>query len=847
MPKGSQLQQQRQQKEQLHQNRQDQMNRNQQDHQIPQIPQQEVQQTDYRTQFWTEEVVLTETIPKEGEDLSAEMERAYNQVTEDRASKKARTFRTERTTKKKRERTNAIINAEARYAHNRDLMQRKSGLREKLGSMSGYYKDQVEKWLNLSGTPEADAYNERLVNGFSGNSMEEHRAIKGILDDVDSWDLNDYASLDDETISKNYYALRDKIEKADAASSLLYKMLQDGTSDLTVEYVARLRAKFTFFSQLSTQVDAKVKLMKSPYYALMRKRDIDNLGIEAVRAKYDWMSSSASGYKQDHVLMDYYSALLNLDRVRKQRESLNDPEAFIHAQQEALQQKAQTDVLVSGNKLIEKRSQVIIPCHDKALEVKQSYLDQQNQADREAGLEVLRGEKPQLRSSLRCWLDRSGTPEAAAANQALVQKFAGNDRSAELEEISRMMREVDGFSLPSLQTLDDKSIADHYSLIMEQTDKALNVLPLLKYFLSNGGSCDDELRKRLVVKEKYYEKVRQYVNFRIVCMRHPSYLDEIQNSTDALTNEELLQKSRTETNEEKRAYYSSLYNQRSNGALDDLRDPDASMQKALKSENVLGGREEERMPFLIDKVIVQLKENEAKCEPARAEKLKHRRELYVTAFRIGQEVLGERECRWQLCETALGDAGLQRYVKAFVLDPSLTDEQVIERAKNLTSKDKEVRYAEYNRIFDDMLNLDLSQFNNLDTDEGLLSQGKKLSMYGNIWMEINNLLSEAINDGMEIPQERQQAIWNRYEFLIGLSNTLMKRIHTINTQGYAEITKEEEPKSILEVMEQMQKGKKDTYITGMLSLHQAYMENSFDLSKPLEPQWKNFKGTVYGK
>ena len=96
-------------------------------------------------------------------------------------------------------------------------------------------------------------------------------------------------------------------------------------------------------------------------------------------------------------------------------------------------------------------------------------------------------------------------------------------------------------------------------------------------------------------------------------------------------------------------------------------------------------------------------------------------------------------------------------------------------------------------------------------------------------------------------QERQQAIWNRYEFLIGLSNTLMKRIHTINTQGYAEITKEEEPKSILEVMEQMQKGKKDTYITGMLSLHQAYMDYSFDFSKPLEPQWKNFKGTVYGK
>lgn len=310
----------------------EQQNHRQQNHQ--QMPRNE-QVRDHRLdEFWTEEIGLVETIPAEeqklieGKDTFEVMDDAYEKVHETRMGYKDRTWRTERTTKKKHERTFQVKKGVARYEHNLDYMKKKYDLRTRLAGKSFFEQDKITKWLDLSGTAEGEQFNQVLMSRFSGDEAQENAQMLEILGIFDRWDLNAYSNPDDEMISKNYYDLHDKVEKADAAGFMLSTLQKRGVQ-LDAKYVERLRGKIEFFRDLKQVLDQKERLIKNRYYSLLRKSDIDSIGIDEVKRRQMVMITDHKKYEAAFV--DYYSVIISLHQLKSVREKLKDPSSYYRA------------------------------------------------------------------------------------------------------------------------------------------------------------------------------------------------------------------------------------------------------------------------------------------------------------------------------------------------------------------------------------------------------------------------------------------------------------------------------------------------------------------------------------
>lgn len=802
MPTEAQLQQQKENKQQnrsIQQNQNAQQNRNIQQNR-------NAQQRDWHNEFWTEDVRLQETIPREEEDLSAEMQDAYLKAHDSAMGTKSRIWRTERSTKKKRERTANIKNAGARYKHNVDFLMRRLQLEERLQNRSFMERRSIAEWLDLSGSPESAQYNETFIRQMSGDVQSENEAIRTMLQKFDSWDIEEFKNPDDEQISKNYYSWKDKVQKAQDIRFWLNRLQRNGV-ELEPDYVAGLRAKYAFFSEFGKVLEAKRYLMESPYYALLRGSDFSGFTDQELKDKLAYNRIKDSG------LTTLYGAVSAVRDTRKSREILKNPSAFLAARKER-----------NLTELVER---------NKALQA--SFGQRLSAAEEQAQLSGLSAEKPLLRTALRGWLDLSGTKAAADYNQALVGKMNG-DPSVMQQERRRLLEEFEQLDLNAWKSLTDEQIAEHYMEIMQRSEQAKYIMDLLQDYLIAGGSCEDEFKARINAKGLYLGELHLRVSMRVALMSNPNYGRIKKADIMELSDAELKNLSTQGKDEELKKYYNTSYRLRTmTGNQQIVADPDRFVQEQMANGN--------SSLLHMDKIRSRYeREKQDKEKMQRAKALEERRDRFERAVRITQDVRGERNWITELVDQVPGGREIARYVKVFVDAPGMTDEQIQQRARRLASKDAKERYAEYDRIFDEMLNLDLSRFQHLDSEEGLLRNAKELLRYGNMWMQISSLLSHALSDGMEIPLERRKLIWNRYSFLISLSDLCKKRIDLMATEGYGEFLPDELPKTVEEASKMIDKLKTgDLRIVFLSNLMPVLMkeqeENKIDLSRPLEEQW----------
>ena len=252
-------------------------------------------------QFWTEEMALQELIPMQSENLSQEMKNAYENAHGQRMGVKTRIWRTERTTKKKREKSNALRAADARYAHNRQILEEKYAIRDKLADRNEQYQESVKSWLDVTGSEKSIAYNNDLVNNIVGNRRQHKKAIFQMFKTMEKWNLDDYKNLNDQTISERYYDLKDKIEKAKALRYLLKDAAGIGIAS-SVEYQAKINARCEFFIRLEPYIQAKYELITSPYYSLLRKADLDALSDEQLKQQEQAGGNTQSFYRSVYML-----------------------------------------------------------------------------------------------------------------------------------------------------------------------------------------------------------------------------------------------------------------------------------------------------------------------------------------------------------------------------------------------------------------------------------------------------------------------------------------------------------------------------------------------------------------
>ena len=768
------------------------------------------QQRDWRNEFWTEEVRLQETIPREEEDLSAEMQAAYEKAHDSAMGTKSRIWRTERSTKKKRERTANIKNAKARYSHNVDFLKRHLQLEERLQNRSFMERRSIAEWLDLSGSPESAQYNETFIRQMSGDVQSENEAIRTMLQKFDSWDIEEFKNPDDEQISKNYYSWIDKVNKAKDIRFWLKRLQKNGV-ELEPDYVAGLRAKYEFFLELGSVLESKRYLMESPYYALLRGSDFSGFTDQELKEKL------ANNEIKDSGMTTLFGAVSAVRNKRKSREILKNPSAFLAASKER-----------NLTELVER---------NKALQA--SFDQRLSAAEEQAQLSGLSAEKPLLRTALRGWLDLSGTKAAADYNQALVGKMNG-DPSVMQQERRRLLEEFEQLDLNAWKSLTDEQIAEHYMEIMQRSEQAKYIMDLLQYYLIAGGSCEDQFKARINAKGLYLGELHLRVSMHVALMANPNYGRIKKADIRELSDAELKNLSTQGKDEELKNYYNTSYRLRTMTANQQaVADPDRFVQKQMANGNF--------HLLHMDKIRSRYeREKQDKEKMQRAKALEERRDRFERAVRVTQDVSGERKWITELIEQVPGGMQLQRYVKVFVDIPGMTDEQIQQRTRRLASKDAKERYAEYDQIFDEMLSLDLSRFQHLDSEEGLLRNAKELLRYGNMWMQIGALLNHALSDGMEIPLERRKLIWKRYSFLISLSDLCKKRIDLMATEGYGEFLPDELPKTVEEASKKYDELKKELkredprlrFLTDIMPvLMKEQEENKIDLSRPLEEQW----------
>lgn len=194
-----------------------------------------------------------------------------------------------------------------------------------------------------------------------------------------------------------------------------------------------------------------------------------------------------------------------------------------------------------------------------------------------------------------------------------------------------------------------------------------------------------------------------------------------------------------------------------------------------------------------------------------------------------------------------GGIHLVRYVAAQLMFPDMSDEEIKARTKNLTSKKREIRHAEYNRIFDQLINLDLTRLEHLDTDEKLIANTDLVLKCGELGMEVWNMFDVALQDQMEIPTERREEIWKRYKYLISLSNLLKARLNIVENECYGELTGEEEPQSVDQAYQMMnectKEGKKKmvAWLALVMTTINERMESPIDLNGPLNEQYATYQ------
>lgn len=358
MPKETQMQRQSQQinlQSQDQQNVQAQAQRQQQEQE--RIRQQQQENRNRQQENLLDQVAeLQEQVPVET-DTFEEMQTAYQNVHNRNMGCKHRMFRSTKDATKKRERLNELMRNKNGYEQLQNATARPFDLdkilqtpltgdpQEDIGikRRNANFRDQIRMSLDLSNTAEANAYNTDLVRRMSGDRQAQKEAAMDILQRFDAVSLEQFSALSDEQISQSYHQILYRINQADAAGGMLRHLMKD--TEVDPAFVERIQAKVTFFKTLKDIVAAKVRLMKNPYYALLRKSDTESLSNDAIRRKLenndfqitkietDEQGNRTERESYDEHLADYYGAILALRQLSEKRAEIRDIAHFLANEQ----------------------------------------------------------------------------------------------------------------------------------------------------------------------------------------------------------------------------------------------------------------------------------------------------------------------------------------------------------------------------------------------------------------------------------------------------------------------------------------------------------------------------------
>lgn len=296
-------------------------------------------------------VELQEQVPVET-DTFEEMQTAYQNVHNRNMGCKHRLFRSTKEVTKKRARLNDLMRNQNGYEQLQNAAARPFDLdkilqtpltgdpQEDIGikRRNANFRDQLRMSLDLSNTAEANAYNTELIRRMSGDRQAQKEATMDILQRFDAVSLEQFSALSDEQISQSYHQILYRINQADAAGGMLRHLMKD--TEVDPAFAERIQAKVTFFRTLKEIVAAKVRLMKNPYYALLRKADTESLSNNEIRKKLenndfqitrietDEQGNRTERESYDEHLADYYGAILVLRQLSDKLAEIRDVAHF---------------------------------------------------------------------------------------------------------------------------------------------------------------------------------------------------------------------------------------------------------------------------------------------------------------------------------------------------------------------------------------------------------------------------------------------------------------------------------------------------------------------------------------
>lgn len=395
---------------------------------------------------------------------------------------------------------------------------------------------------------------------------------------------------------------------------------------------------------------------------------------------------------------------------------------------------------------------------------------------------IYKGEKGYVRNGQA--LDaRSEYEESVLEMIEMLQKQEA-ERKPELEQLAQDIKEIDEVDLRQYQDMSVEKLMDRYSDICQLQSHARNISDKMQYYVAFGGTLDEEKIKRVATKASYLDYVVRYVQRWQDIVKDPVYEAQGAEQLKNISEKELNTLIAQEKDPGKQQYYKAFV------SLNSYKSRVSNYNNFIENNLNISAA-----GFLHLGNILARYEKERQEDPERAKKLEDRRYLFEKAVKARCESDRRRSQILEIGRRNSGGESMVRYLQAMLLIPGMSDEKIAQRAQNLSGEDEKTRHAEYDRIFDDLLKMDLSPFEKLDTDEKLVDKTEMILQCGEVGMEVWAVLKTALADHMEIPMERREEIWKRYNYLIMLTNLLKGRLDLIARDGYGEFTQEEEPKS----------------------------------------------------
>lgn len=413
------------------------------------------------------------------------------------------------------------------------------------------------------------------------------------------------------------------------------------------------------------------------------------------------------------------------------------------------------------------------------------------------------------------------------------------DQAQELAKLEQLFTSFDQADLKQYERMSVEELLKRSPDVLMLQDRVQYLTDQMQYYIANGGDLDEATIRRLEAKAAYVKDLTEYVREWTELINNPYYVTMGTELLETASQEDLQALHREQEEGDEKQYYYLLAKIKGGAFEKTVRDYDAAIQYVLSSEK--------NEKFINLKAVLARHEEERKEDPARAQKLAERRGLYEQAVKEYVESQRKRNRIQEVSMRQNGGIHLVRYVAAQLMFPDMSDEEIKARTKNLTSKKREIRHAEYNRIFDQLINLDLTRLEHLDTDEKLIANTDLVLKCGELGMEVWNMFDVALQDQMEIPTERREEIWKRYKYLISLSNLLKARLNIVENECYGELTGEEEPQSVDQAYQMMnectKEGKKKmvAWLALVMTTINERMESPIDLNGPLNEQYATYQ------